>query len=152
VNAQRAKEALHGTLIGGMPIRINDATRKARDLKVSQYVGAAASSTFSPPAAPTAPAAAPSSIYGPSSNVAIASNHTSVLPTVPPMPQINADSYRDDKGNPATKNLFVAGYGPGTTEIQLRQLFSQYAQVTGVVLKGTFSFVNTSKCLFWSKF
>jgi hypothetical protein len=143
VNAQRAKEALHGTLIGGMPVRINDATRKARDPKVSQYVGAATSSSFPPPAAP---AAAPSNIYGPSNNTAIASNPTSVVPTVPPMPQINADSYRDDKGNPATKNLFVAGYGPGTTEIQLRQLFSQYAQVTGVVLKGTFSFVNTSRC------
>lgn len=38
----------------------------------------------------------------------------------------------------------MAGYGPGTSEQQLRDVFSQHAQVTGVVSKGNFSFVNTS--------
>lgn len=56
----------------------------------------------------------------------------------------NVDSVRDDRGNPATKNLFVAGYGQGTTEQQLRDLVGQFAIVTGVVSKGTFAFVNTS--------
>lgn len=62
----------------------------------------------------------------------------------PPMGQQNVDSVRDDRGNPATKNLFVAGYGAGTTEIQLRDLFAQHVEVIGVILKGTFSFVNTT--------
>ena len=44
----------------------------------------------------------------------------------------------------ATKNLFVAGYGHGTTEQQLREVFSQHCQVTGTVMKGNFSFVNTA--------
>jgi len=56
----------------------------------------------------------------------------------------NVDAVRDDRGNPATKNLFVAGYGPGTTEQQIRDLFSQYCAVVGVVLKGNFTFVNTA--------
>jgi len=57
--------------------------------------------------------------------------------------QIDFNAVRDDRGNPATKNLFVAGYGQGTTEQQLRDVFSQHTQVTGVVIKGSFSFVNT---------
>ena len=56
----------------------------------------------------------------------------------------NIDSVRDDKGNAPTKNLFVAGYGQGTNEQMLRDLFGQFAVVTGVVSKGTFAFVNTS--------
>lgn len=36
------------------------------------------------------------------------------------------------------------GYGPGTSEAQIRQIFSQHTQVVGVVLKGNFTFVNTS--------
>ena len=60
------------------------------------------------------------------------------------MGQQNVNDVRDDRGNPATKNLFVAGYGPGTSEPQLREVFGQYATVVGVVTKGTFAFVNTS--------
>jgi hypothetical protein len=57
--------------------------------------------------------------------------------------QVDYDAVRDEKGNPATRNLFVAGYGASTTEQQLRDVFGQHTQVTGVVMKGTFSFVNT---------
>lgn len=59
--------------------------------------------------------------------------------------QIDFDAVRDDRGNPATRNLFVAGYGHGTTEQQLREVFSQQTTVTGVVMKGTFSFINTTE-------
>jgi RNA recognition motif-containing protein len=51
---------------------------------------------------------------------------------------------RDDRGNGATKNLFVAGYGPGTSESQLRQLFSAYGPIISVMVKERFSFVNTT--------
>ena len=51
---------------------------------------------------------------------------------------------RDDRGNPATKNLFVAGYGQGTTEHHLRELFSAHTQIVGIISKGTFSFINTT--------
>ena len=64
------------------------------------------------------------------------------MPTIR-MPGIDYDSVRDDRGNPATKNLFVAGYGPGTSEQQLREVFSQHASITGCVMKGNFAFVNT---------
>ena len=37
--------------------------------------------------------------------------------------QIDYENVRDDRGNPATKNLFVAGYGPGTTEQELKNIF-----------------------------
>jgi hypothetical protein len=59
-------------------------------------------------------------------------------------PPANVDSVRDDRGNPATKNLFVAGYGAGTSEAQLRDIFNQHSHVTGCVMKGNFSFVNTT--------
>jgi len=66
---------------------------------------------------------------------------------MPPGTPIDTDvnTVRDDRGNPATKNLFVAGYGPGTTEQQIRDLFSQHVAVVGVVNKGSFSFVNTAE-------
>lgn len=131
VNAQRAKEALTGTLVGGMPIRINPATRKSNNPNnFSSYTSGASASL---------------SHYQPS---AVQPQSTNIL--VPPpqqhpttMPTTSVDNVRDDRGNPATKNLFVAGYGPSTTEQQLRELFSQHASVTGVVNKGNFSFVNT---------
>lgn len=190
----RAKEALHGTLVGGMPIRINNATRKTRENSLSHYGGGASDSrpafagkaphvghggpgvsggprpggfgsqVPSVPAAPGMPPAAPSM--------------PPVIPGAPPAaPGMtasvpNPDTVRDDRGNPATKNLFVAGkrgfhalayrstcfpvllilvvfffipgYGHGTTEQQLRELVGQYANVTGVVSKGAFSFVNTT--------
>merc|ERR1712029_816443 len=58
--------------------------------------------------------------------------------------QVDFMQVRDDRGNPATKNLFVAGYGPGTTEQQLKDLFGRHATVVSVIMKGTFSFVNTT--------
>ena len=118
--AARARETLNGTMLGGAPIRINPATRRN-------------------------PASAPGYVYGGTG----ASAAVSVAPVAPaPVTAtgtVDYDSVRDDRGNPATKNLFVAGYGPGTTETQLRDLFSQHCTVTGCVMKGTFSFVNTAE-------
>jgi len=110
--AQRAKEALSGVMVGGGPLRINPAVRRAKvpDVSVS-------TSTSVPP--------------------------TSILPRNA-LGQIDYDAVRDDRGNAATRNLFVAGYGPGTTEKMLRDAFSQHTVVTGIVQKATFSFVNTS--------
>jgi hypothetical protein len=51
---------------------------------------------------------------------------------------------RDAKGNRATKNLYVFGYGPGVSPQQLRKVFSQYATLVDVFVKGGFSFVNTA--------
>jgi hypothetical protein len=139
--AQNAKENLTGALLGGMPIRINMAQRRDRE-------GAP------PPAA---------SIYGRAGGAGLPSG---VVPgmgmvqqqqqqppatamSAPPlqpavgMGQIDVNSVRDDRGNPATKNLFVAGYGPSTTEAEIRNLFGQHAIITGCVLKGNFAFVNT---------
>jgi hypothetical protein len=42
-------------------------------------------------------------------------------------------------------NLHLSGYGPGTTEAEIIAAFAPYVQVDEVVMKGTFSFVNTSK-------
>jgi RNA recognition motif-containing protein len=112
--AKRAREALNGSLLGGMPCRINMATRK---IKTPEQMS------------------------------------TSVTPVVPgdlsslPRNSLNLVDYaavKDDRGNPATRNLFIAGYGPGTTEDQLRTLVAQYATVISVVLKSTFAFVNTT--------
>lgn len=54
------------------------------------------------------------------------------------------DNIRDERGNPATKNLFVAGFGNGTTEKQLFDLFSQQVTITGTMFKGTYAFINTT--------
>ena len=138
VNAQRAREDLTGTLLNGMPIRINNATRKVRD-NVSMLPGAI----------PPPPAMPPFSQHRQSTFGSQTS--TAISPAVPTFshPSFgaihpNIDSVRDDKGNAPTKNLFVAGYGQGTNEQMLRDLFGQFAVVTGVVSKGTFAFVNTS--------
>lgn len=138
VNAQRAREALNGTLVGGMPVRINNATRKPRDTNMLQYGGASLASLPVPSFSGPAPGGFgyPSSVVPPP---VAPSLPVSAIPTVHP----NVDTVRDDRGNPSTKNLFVAGYGPGTTEQDLRDLVGQYAHVTGVVSKGTFAFVNT---------
>jgi RNA recognition motif-containing protein len=74
---------------------------------------------------------------------AISTTPTEILPRNS-LGEIDYSSIRDDRGNPATKNLFVAGYGPGSTELQIRELFSQYATITGCVMKGNFCFVNTT--------
>lgn len=168
-NAQRAREALTGSYLGGMAVRINPAQRKPRE-------GGPSASIYG---------GAPSSSFGAASNIA-GSFGSSVasqtipgmmqppMPAMPPpgpsnhmtgmmqsrpaaMPQTapqalppaslgvpNIDAVRDDRGNPATKNLFVAGYGQGTTEQQIRDLFGQHVHVVGVVLKGAFTFVNTA--------
>jgi RNA recognition motif-containing protein len=147
INALRAKEALTGTLIGGLPVRINNATRKNRE-QMSHYGGgvdAGIDDHVAPrPSFPVA--GANTSIYGPGPSVPTMSIVPPQVqnPGMPPSLSSNVDSVRDDRGNPATKNLFIAGYGPSTTEQQLRDLVSQFAIVTGVVLKGSFSFVNTT--------
>lgn len=113
--AKRAKEALTGVMVGGGPLRINPAVRRNKN----QYGGGDSSQ---PP---------PVSIPTPVVRDALG--------------QIDYNSVRDDRGNAATRNLFVGGYGAGTTDAELRQIFSQHCQVTGIVMKGTFSFVNTSE-------
>lgn len=134
--AQRAREALTGTLVGGQPIRINAAQRKSRD----QTTPRAASGSFN------------NSSYGPASTSQPSSfsfngqggGFQGQPPPPPPQVQPSSiDDIRDSRGNAPTKNLFVAGYGPGTSELQVRQLFAQHCNVVGVVLKGNFTFVNT---------
>lgn len=112
-NANIAREALEGTMLGGTPIRINAAQRKGRDGALGRFGNAPSGGN-------------PADMMG-----------------GPPAP-INVDTARDDRGNPATKNLFVAGYGPGTTEQQLREVFGHHATVIGVVMKSNFAFVNTA--------
>ena len=133
MGAKQAREALNGALLGGAPVRINTAQRKNRDQ--NQGMGA-----------PNA-----GSNYGRSNTGFGGGFGQSQVPPPPPMGQPpgqgggDPSQVRDDRGNPATKNLFVAGYGQGTTEHQLREIFSQHAQITGIISKGTFSFVNTTE-------
>eukprot|EP00567_Pseudictyota_dubia_P000768 CAMPEP_0197466588 /NCGR_PEP_ID=MMETSP1175-20131217/65133_1 /TAXON_ID=1003142 /ORGANISM="Triceratium dubium, Strain CCMP147" /LENGTH=846 /DNA_ID=CAMNT_0043002637 /DNA_START=973 /DNA_END=3513 /DNA_ORIENTATION=- len=115
--AKRAREALNGALLGGSPVRINAAVRRARDPARAESRALQRSQAIRSEAVPL-----PRNQKG----------------------DIDYEQVRDDRGNPATKNLFVAGYGPGTTEQQLREIFSQHATIVGVVMKTTFSFVNTS--------
>jgi len=118
--AKRAREALNGVLLGGQPLRINVALRRNKNQNNYDVNGFAARSR---PPPRTEPVPLPRNVLG----------------------QIDYDAVRDDRGNPATKNLFVAGYGQMTTEQELRDLFNQQTQVTGVVLKGSFAFVNTAE-------
>eukprot|EP00984_Skeletonema_dohrnii_P024254 scaffold13372_cov114-Skeletonema_dohrnii-CCMP3373.AAC.1 len=111
--AKRAREALNGALLGGMPCRINVATRKSKNPN-----------------------------HTPGSTGAGAPSTASTLPRNA-LGQVDYDQVRDDRGNAATRNLFVAGYGPGTTDQQLRDIVSPYATVLSVTNKGTFAFVNT---------
>lgn len=171
--AARAREALNGTYLGGMQIRINLAQRRNRDVTIATTFGGVPGSgnvTYGgqapvsaiPPAAPVyggvpapsygsivpAPSqgygGAPASTYGPA-GAAPPPRGPPPAPLGPPPPRggIDVNAVRDDRGNPATKNLFVAGYGPGTSEGMLRDIFSQHAIVTGCVMKGSFTFVNT---------
>ena len=130
LGAKRAREALVGAYLGGAPIRINVAQRKNRDNGPSPYGSGGMQNK-------------------PYSNAGFSQGGRSN----PPAPGFanpmqgqgdGAENVRDDRGNPATKNLFVAGYGPGTTEQQIRELFGQHANIIGIIVKGTFSFVNTS--------
>lgn len=107
-NAQRAREALSGTLLNGQLIRINQAQRKGRD------------SSSGPPGPPSSH----SNPYGPSGAVpaqpfqfgtpvgAAPPNHRAAPPPPPFMPPAqpaSIDDVRDSRGNAPTKNLFVAG-------------------------------------------
>ena len=85
--AKRAREALNGSLLGGMPCRINMATRKIKNLDHM--------TTSAIPAAPSDLSALPRNSLG----------------------QVDYAAVKDDRGNPATKNLFVAGYGPVSLHI-----------------------------------
>jgi hypothetical protein len=121
MGAQQAKDALSGAMLGGMPVRINLAQRRSRDPNMGGGGGG-------PPRG------------GPEMPKPPGMRHD--MPSFqqkPPVPfnQIAPQEVRDDRGNPATKNLFVAGFGPGTTEMQLRDVFGQYATVIGVITKGT---------------
>eukprot|EP00540_Astrosyne_radiata_P006707 CAMPEP_0116866362 /NCGR_PEP_ID=MMETSP0418-20121206/25980_1 /TAXON_ID=1158023 /ORGANISM="Astrosyne radiata, Strain 13vi08-1A" /LENGTH=812 /DNA_ID=CAMNT_0004501975 /DNA_START=803 /DNA_END=3241 /DNA_ORIENTATION=- len=144
--AKQAKEALNGTLLGGMPVRINLAQRRSRDTPNStSTANSALASVYGPGGATTpapAPAPAPSAAPNQSSRRMIR-NEAIPLPRNA-MGAVDYESVRDDRGNPATKNLFVAGYGTGTSEQQLREIFGQHASITGCVMKGNFTFVNTS--------
>lgn len=134
LNAQRAKEALSGTLLGGMPIRINPAQRKNTTTSYNSS-NVASGGNFR-------------TNGGSGQMGAIASlpamNTNQGVPDQSSLGQINVDLARDDRGNPATKNLFVAGYGPTTQEQEIRDIFGQYVHVIGVVSKGSFTFVNTT--------
>jgi len=135
--AKTAREALNGTVLGGQPIRISIAQRRNKE----------------PPQAPSIPmpeAAPPPPPLPPAATVV-------VPPVVPPAPpgggstlpknplgQIDYEQIRDDRGNAATKNLFVAGYGSGTSETQLLEMFSHHTHIVGCVMKGNFAFINTA--------
>jgi RNA recognition motif-containing protein len=164
LGAQRAREALNGTLLGGQPVRINMAQRKSRDVASNDdfgkqqgqlpgiggsYYGHATNpgaldgGGFPPDAGAANPEFPHASMRG--APVHVPGQIPVALPPQIPGPMSNDYSnIRDDRGNPATKNLFVAGYGAGTTETQLRELFGLHCQIIGLVLKGTFCFINTT--------
>lgn len=103
--ARRAKEALNGSLLGGLPCRINNATRKTKNPN-----------------------------YTPGGAI-VQTGGVDALPRNS-LGQIDFTLVKDDRGNSPTKNLFVAGYGVGTTEQNLRDAVGQYATVISVVMKG----------------
>jgi hypothetical protein len=82
--AKRAREALNGSLLGGLPCRINSATRKARN---------------------------PNFVPGSTGSGVVSQEGMESLPRNS-LGQVDVSQVKDDRGNPATKNLFVAGYGP----------------------------------------
>lgn len=153
-NAQRAREALTGTPLGGQLLRINQAQRKGRDSGPPSHSNA---SPYGPSGG--APQGQPFQ-YGAQGGGAPPNQRPAPPgpPSFPPPAQPSSiDDVRDSRGNAPTKNLFVAGklgdlilpcaklcrltllrsgYGPGTTEPQVRQIFSQHSNVIGVVLKG----------------
>lgn len=139
--AQRAMMMLQGTFLGGRPIKISSATRRAPDpsrrsnANVNAFTGAGAAAgaasndqfTYTRKDIHTG-AAAPATVALPQTATG----------------EIDLDSVYDDRGNVATKNLFVAGYGAGTSEQMLQSTFAQFGTVTGIVMKSTFCFVNTT--------
>jgi len=138
--AKNARESLHGALLGGAPVRINMAQRKNRDNATSSF--RSSTSTYGN--------AGNSSMNGMGNMGIYGQGQSSSVPGVPsmqsqtPMAAGGFENVRDDRGNPATKNLFVAGYGPGTSEHQIREAFGQHCTIIGIIMKGSFSFVNTS--------
>ncbi len=139
MGAKQAREALNGALLGGTPVRINMAQRKNRDANQGMMGASNPGSHYGQNRGQQPNGGGFSGGFG---------QNRGVPPPPMGMPpgQAGGDpsQVRDDRGNPATKNLFVAGYGQGTSEHQLREIFSAHAHITGIISKGTFSFVNTS--------
>jgi len=134
--ARRAREALQGFLVGGSPIRINLAVRKDRDPNKMRTTKAFGFETQTQ--------SVPSVTNIPVNKASATQNYMDNTQNYLDNTQNYLDNIRDDRGNPATKNLFVAGYGPGTTEHQVRQVFNQFGEVTGTVMKPSYAFVNMS--------
>lgn len=107
VNAQRAREALTGTILGGQPLRINQAQRKSRDSAPSMSrPGASAygGSSYGPSGGPKPQQGFP---YG-------GQGGGQPNPAQPYQAQASSiDDVRDSRGNAPTKNLFVAGKSIG---------------------------------------
>jgi hypothetical protein len=99
VNAQRAREALTGTLLGGQPLRINAATRKSRDSSTSRT----SASGFNASTYGQAGASTPGSF-----SFSQGGGFQAQIPP-PPVQPASVDDVRDSRGNAPTKNLFVAG-------------------------------------------
>jgi RNA recognition motif-containing protein len=141
IGAKQAREALNGALLGGTPVRINMAQRKNRD--ANQGFGASNAGSHYGRNTGTMP---PNTEFSGMNSAGFGQSQVPPPPVGLPPGQGDGDpsQVRDDRGNPATKNLFVAGYGQGTTENHLRELFSQHTQIVGIISKGTFSFINTT--------
>ena len=173
MGAQQAREALNGALLAGTPCRINIAQRKNRDSGPPSSYNNAGSMYGNAGASNNAPKGMRGNLGGgmPGGGMPGGGMSGGGMPPMgggmpgggmpqmgggmpgggmpgggmpKPPGQVDPNSVRDDRGNPATKNLFVAGYGPGTSETQVRELFGLHANITGIIMKGTFSFVNTS--------
>mmetsp|Transcript_23242 Transcript_23242/g.48257 ORF Transcript_23242/g.48257 Transcript_23242/m.48257 type:complete len:818 (-) Transcript_23242:83-2536(-) len=56
----------------------------------------------------------------------------------------SSNAYQPPPGTAMPSNLHVSGYGPGTTQNEIIELFNHYVQVNNVVWKDNFVFVNTS--------
>jgi RNA recognition motif-containing protein len=161
VGAQRAREALNGALLGGQPVRINMAQRKTRENAVNDAFvkGAATGGSYyghtANPGSVSHDAVFPPAVGAINPGFPLPSAQPAPVhiqgqipgPLAPQMPgPISNDisNVRDDRGNPATKNLFVAGYGSGTSEVQLREIFGTHCTIIGIIMKGTFCFINTT--------
>jgi len=146
MGAKQAREALNGALLGGTPVRINMAQRKNRDANQSiDGYGKGASNSGSHYGRNT-DMRPPNVGFPGMNNPGFGQSQVPPPPIGLPPGQTGGDPslVRDDRGNPATKNLFVAGYGQGTAESQLRDIFSAHTQIIGIISKGTFSFINTT--------
>jgi len=146
MGAKQAREALNGALLGGTPVRINMAQRKNRDTNQNfDGYGNGVSNAGSHYGRNTG-VRPPNGGFPGINNPGFGQSQIPPPPIGLPPGQTGGDPslVRDDRGNPATKNLFVAGYGQGTTETNLREIFSAHTQIVGIISKGTFSFINTN--------